>query len=275
MDIWLSPASLLPGRGNKKGAASFGGPRYLPVNRYAGGRSSPSGVCLLLFLCVDDGQRCRVDDVLDVAVSLEHVDGFARPHQDGPDRLGAAQPRHQFEGDVAGFQGGEDEHVRLGLERVEIVGGVQNFGHKGRVRLHFAVDDQVGPARLGDLRRAGHLVRERMARAAEIAERKHRDARFDVQALDRVRGADGDFRKLFRRRFDIDRRIGEENHVLGEDHHVESRDDGSLLLQGKRLQGRPDGVGIVLVHAAHQAVGVAHLHHHGAEVVQVVFHEMA
>jgi hypothetical protein len=45
----------------------------------------------LVFLGVDHGKRSGVHDVLDVAVALQNVDGFARAHEDRPDGLGSTE----------------------------------------------------------------------------------------------------------------------------------------------------------------------------------------
>src|SRR5512139_4264140 len=74
---------------------------------------------LLVLLSIDDGEGGGIHDILHVAVALEHMDRFARAHEDRADRLRPPQAGHELEGDVAGLQRGEDEDVRRLLQGIE------------------------------------------------------------------------------------------------------------------------------------------------------------
>ena len=56
---------------------------------------------------------------------------------------------------------------------------------------------------------------------------------------------------------DVDRRVGEELHVVLEQHHVHAGRAPHVGAHAQDLQRRPDGVGVGRGQAGHQAVGVA------------------
>ena len=123
-----------------------------------------------MFLGIHYGERCRVDNVLDVAVALQYMDGFARAHEDRPDGSGSPQAGHELESDVSCLERREYEDVRLVFECVEVVDSVEYLGDNRCVRLHFSIDDQIRSPLLDDPGRKGHLVGPRVTSASEVAE---------------------------------------------------------------------------------------------------------
>ncbi len=110
-----------------------------------------------------------------------------------------------------------------------------------------------------------------MIDAAEAGERKHRNARDDVEAARHVRRAERDLDEVLGRRFDVDAGIGEEeDFAFARDDGVAAGDAVQAFTHADDLQRRADGVGEMLGHAGDERVGVAHVDHHRAEDVAVV-----
>src|SRR5208337_2154463 len=61
----------------------------------------------------------------------------------------------------------------------------------------------------------------------------------------------------------------EKDVLLGYD-NIEAGDFADVGARGDDLKSRSDGVGVMLGNARHKAVRIAHVHHHGAEVVVIV-----
>ncbi len=80
---------------------------------------------------------------------------------------------------------------------------------------------------------------------------------FDIEIRAFLRGEDGRFRQFFGRRFDRHRRVGAKDDILFEDHHVQAMHLGEAFLFADDFQGRPDGIGIVMIDAGEEGIGVA------------------
>ena len=111
--------------------------------------------------------------------------GRAMPSRMGPIASRATDPPEQLVGDVRGVQVGEDKTLAVAAS---VLNGssARNRRIAAAFRLHFTVDFKSRIAFLHTHYRLGHLVRFRMARRAEIRKRQHRNTRLDPEPSARI-----------------------------------------------------------------------------------------
>ena len=154
----------------------------------------------------------------------------------------------------------------------------------GGVKLHLAVDLQLGRELLGD---DGGVVaeRDRAALAGALGgEAQHGDLRIHAEDLGGLGGLDGDLRQLLRSGegdltgglvdvvliVDVDGAVAHGEHLVAAHHDEAGAHKVGALLGLDQLQRRTDGVRGGIGRAAEQCIGHAHLHEHGAEVVALL-----
>src|SRR5208337_3892390 len=224
-------------------------------------------------LCVNYGYGGHIDDFFHGRAALQHMDRLRESHQDRPERFRTADAQHQLVGDVAGFEAWEDKDIGPLAERRE---GVlrQEFGDHRRIRHHLTVHHKLGIPLLDEFGCAADLFGQGMARAAEVRKGEHGHARLHAEAFGHFRRKLGDLRQILGGGLNVDGGVGKEKHVsLGYD-NVEAGDFVDVGTSGDDLKRGPDGVGVMLGDARHEAVRIAHVDHHGAKVV-VVGHQLA
>ena len=138
--------------------------------------------------------------------------------------------------------------------------------------MHFAVHFEPGGALLQDGQHFAHLDRRGMVGGAEVGVAQQRHLGHDAEALDFLRGHDGELGNAFGAGVVVDVGVDDEDLLLGQQQSVHG---GIALHAGLE----PDHLLDVLqVHgraapgAADHAVGIALVHHHGSDQHQAAAH---
>ena len=225
-------------------------------------------------------------DLLGVAAAGEVVDRRVQTEQDRAVGVEGAEALGDLVADVAGFDAREDERVGIAcylaageLQLADDRGGdVLGFGDSRRdrrVELELAADRGVGHEGLGLLAGIAHLVDVLALAGAEGGVAQESDLRVNAEDLGAGNGLLADLDELVLVGLDVDGAVGHGEHFVlagsgGTDHDEAGRDDLVAWLGLDELQRGTDRVGRGVGSAAEQAVGLAHLDEHGAEVVALL-----
>ena len=194
--------------------------------------------------------------------------------QDGAVGLGLTEALHQLVADVAGSEVREHQHVcRPGNRRI---GGLElgHLGNDGGIELQVSVDSDLGCLLLaegnGFLHLLGGIAAGRPHRG--IGEERYLGLDLAHEGLPGVGGGDGDLGELIGGGGDVEAAVGEDHGAVG----AEVRRLGAHDHEGAHelgaggglqdLKGGAQRIGGRMARARDEAVGVAHLHHHGAVV---------
>ena len=214
-------------------------------------------------------------DLLGVAAAGEVVDRRVQTEQDRAVGGKVAQALGDLVADVAGVDVGEDEGVGVAADRVGDVLGLGDSRRDRRVELELAADRGVGHEGLGLLTGIAHLVDVLALAGAEGGVAQESDLRVNAEDLGAGNGLLADLDELVLVGLDVDGAVGHGEHFVlagsgGTDHDEAGRDDLVAWLGLDELQRGTDRVGRGVGSAAEQAVGLAHLDEHGAEVVALL-----
>ncbi len=99
-----------------------------------------------------------------------------------------------------------------------------------------------------------------------------RDLGFDIQAPHFSRRRNGDFGDLFGIGVVVDVGVGQGNGVLGQQQNIHGRVDFGARGLAYHLVDETQVIGISAHGTAHHAVGIAQMHHHGADKRQAAAH---
>ena len=131
--------------------------------------------------------------------------------------------------------------------------------------MHFAVDLEFRGTRLDQRQRLAHLQRRGLVAGAEARMRQQGCLGRDAEAADFFRGQNRHLGHLLRARFIVDIGVADEHRAFGQQEHVHR-----VVILHARPQ--PDHLvdilqvrGVGAEGAAEHAVGVAAIHHHGAD----------
>ena len=193
---------------------------------------------------------------------------FRHPLEDGADLLRSAEPLHEFVGGVGRLQHREDEDVRRAPRKLaEREQAGENPGNHRGVGMHRPIDDQVRLFLRENAQRLLHLRDPRSPGGAEVGVGDERHPRGDSELARRLRRLPRDLGQGPAIRADVDRGIGEEIHLIAREHDVHTADPAGPGLEAHDLHAGTDRLGKSLGDPGDHAVGVAHPHHHGSEVV--------
>ena len=163
----------------------------------------------------------------------------------------------------------------MAADSVVDVLGLGDSRGDGRVKLELAADRSVGHEGLGLLAGIAHLVDVLALAGAEGGVAQESDLRVNTEDLGAGNGLLADLDELVLVGLDVDGAVGHGEHFVlagggGTDHDEAGRDDLVARLGLDELQRGTDGIGGGVGGAAEQAVGLAHLDEHGAEVVALL-----
>ena len=163
----------------------------------------------------------------------------------------------------------------MAADRVGDVLGLGDSRRDRRVELELAADRGVGHEGLGLLAGIAHLVDVLALAGAEGGVAQESDLRVNAEDLGAGNGLLADLDELVLVGLDVDGAVGHGEHFVlagsgGTDHDEAGRDDLVAWLGLDELQRGTDRVGRGVGSAAEQAVGLAHLDEHGAEVVALL-----
>ena len=211
-------------------------------------------------------------DLLGVAAAGEVVDRRIQTQQDRAVGIKRAEALGDLVADVAGVDVGEDKGIGVAADRVGDVLGLGDSRRDRRVELELAADRGVGHEGLGLLAGIAHLVDVLALAGAEGGVAQESDLRVNAEDLGAGNGLLADLDELVLVGLDVDGAVGHGEHFVlagsgGTDHDEAGRDDLVAGLGLDELQRGTDRVGRGVGSAAEQAVGLAHLDEHGAEVV--------
>src|SRR5438874_798022 len=108
-----------------------------------------------------------------------------------------------------------------------------------------------------------------MLHRAEVREGQHRHPWLDAEPGHELRGGGRDLREGFGVRVDVHRRVGEEESLLAENHHVDAADVLAPRLGADHLERRPQGIRIVDLLSGDQRVSAS-----GPQHQQTVVHRI-
>ena len=214
-------------------------------------------------------------DLLGVAAAGEVVDRRVQTEQDRAVGVEGAEALGDLVADVAGVDVGEDKGIGVAADRVGDVLGFGDSRRDRRVELELAADRGVGHEGLGLLAGIAHLVDVLALAGAEGGVAQESDLRVNAEDLGAGNGLLADLDELVLVGLDVDGAVGHGEHFVlagscGTDHDEAGRDDLVAWLGLDELQRGTDRVGRGVGSAAEQAVGLAHLDEHGAEVVALL-----
>ncbi|MCG3119768.1 MAG: hypothetical protein ALAOOOJD_02279 [bacterium] len=116
-----------------------------------------------------------------------------------------------------------------------------------------------------------YLFRQRVFDAAKIRERQQRDARLDIEAPHFTGREHGDLGQVFRRRLNVDGRIGDKIHTFFKHHRIQTGNLGNALAQLDDLQRRTQCLRIMPGETGDHAVRFTEINHHRPEIMPL-FH---
>ena len=220
----------------------------------------------------DDGHGV---DLGGVAAAGEVVDGGVEAQEHGAVGIEVAQALGDLVADVAGVDLREDEGVGVACHGGAGELQLAHHGGDGGVELHLAVDVEVGVGGLDLLGGLAHLVHGGALAGAVGGVAQHGHLGLDAEGPGAVGALGGDLHQLVGGGIDVDGAVahGDDLAAAGGVGAHQDHAGGDDLVAGlglHQLQGGTDGVGGGVGGAAQQAVGLAHLHQHGAEVVALL-----
>ena len=153
--------------------------------------------------------------------------------------------------------------------------GLGDRGGDGSIELELAADGRFRHECLSLLAGVAHLVHILALAAAKRRVAQERDLRIDAEDLGALDRFLADLNQLVLAGLDIDGAVGHGKHLVlagsgGADHNEAGRNDLVAGLGLDELQRGTHGVRRGIGRAAEQAVRLAHLNEHGAEVVALL-----
>lgn len=162
-------------------------------------------------------------------------------HGADADEIGAALDG--FVGGVASIEVGENENRGIAGDGTARRLGGSDFGDGCGIVLERSVEQQVGPARFGDFGGFADFfdIGPTAGFAGTVADEG--DARLDPELLGGLGALDGDVGQRFRIGVGVYGAIAIDQHLIGQTHKKDRRDDARLGMGFDELQRGPDGVG--------------------------------
>ena len=205
-------------------------------------------------------------------VGVGEVHRFVQAHLHGTDGFAHAHLEEHLASGVCRREAREDERIdRLALQLVEGVLRVAQFLVERHVHLHFAIEHVVrelfvnhlhGVAGLVGGTAGGFLV------ATEVRVAEHRHHRFVGEEADGVVRELDDIHKRVGIGVAVHERIGQEERSLAGAQDMHGAEVLVFRTDTDDFLREFDGFGVLGIAAGNERVGVAHLHHHHAEVVR-------
>src|SRR5206468_2251752 len=207
---------------------------------------------------LENGDRRSVHNIIGGRAARQVRDRFGQSLQDRAERGPAAEALHEFVGDVAGVEVGEDQHVRPATDPGALGLPLGDFRHERRVGLQLAVEGEVrrrlASAQLRD-RRLHALHARAFGTAAGAIRKKGDDRLVSHDAASIARRRDGDVGELHRGRLGDNGAVGKREHAVTVNHIKRARDRGDRRCHAHRPERGPDRIGARIHRAPDHHVG--------------------
>lgn len=231
-------------------------------------------------LDADDGGGA--EDIVRAGTAGYLGGGLAQSGEDLAEGVGAGEKLHEFEGDVARIEIGENEDVGASADGALHALDAGDGEVEGGVHLDFALDFELEVKRFGlgagELGGVADFYQRGLVGGALGGVAEHGDARHFVgEVAGDAGGGEGDVAELLGGGIGDDAAIREEKGAVGAHFflvEIENHQRGGMEHAGQTrddLENGPEGAGGAVGGAGDESVGLAGGDHHGGEVA-IVFH---